>query len=184
MNSWKIILATILIFGAGVITGGMLVNHVNQTNLADSSRTAPIISLLSTNIASTNSLAHQPMVGMEQRRLEFMGKVSKDLDLSSEQKNRIETIIHQQQDEIRKIWDPVWESISPRLREQMTNAHNQIVAQLTPEQRLKFEELMKRSPPRRDDSTNRPPKKVSAPLDSQSKSNIVAPLGTPPSQNP
>ena len=28
MNSWKIILAAMIIFGAGVITGGLLVNHV------------------------------------------------------------------------------------------------------------------------------------------------------------
>ena len=30
MNSWKIILAAVVIFGAGVITGGLLVNHVKN----------------------------------------------------------------------------------------------------------------------------------------------------------
>ena len=29
MNSWKIILATVVIFGAGVLTGGLLVNCVH-----------------------------------------------------------------------------------------------------------------------------------------------------------
>jgi len=28
VNNWKVILATIVIFGAGVVTGGLLVSHV------------------------------------------------------------------------------------------------------------------------------------------------------------
>lgn len=32
MNSWKVILATIVIYGAGVMTGGLLVNHVDHQN--------------------------------------------------------------------------------------------------------------------------------------------------------
>ena len=28
MNSWKIILATVIIFGAGVVVGGLLVQHI------------------------------------------------------------------------------------------------------------------------------------------------------------
>jgi len=182
VNSWKIILATIVIFGVGVITGGLLVNHVNQTNAADSSKTTLAANVPAVNVVSNQPPRREALVGMEQRRLEFMGKVSHELNLSPQQKTNIDTIIHDQQEQIKKIWEPVWESISPKLREQMTNAHEQIVAELTPEQRQKFEELMKRPPPKKD--TNQPPKKVTIPGDTQSKSNIVAPLGAPAPQNP
>ena len=33
MNSWKVILATLVIFGAGVVTGGLLVSYAVHTNL-------------------------------------------------------------------------------------------------------------------------------------------------------
>jgi len=180
MNSWKIILATIVIFGVGVITGGMLVYHVNQSK-ADDSKT------VLANSAAPSVVTNQPprresMVGMEQRRLEFMGKVSHELNLSPEQKTNIDTIVHDQQEQIKKIWEPVWESISPKLREQMTNAHDQIIAELTPEQRLKFEDLMKHPPAKKD--TNQPPRKVTPESDSQGKSNIVASPTAPAPQNP
>ena len=32
MNNWKVIFATVVIFGAGVITGGLLVNYVNYSH--------------------------------------------------------------------------------------------------------------------------------------------------------
>lgn len=32
MNSWKIILATVVIFGCGVVTGGLLVNYVERAH--------------------------------------------------------------------------------------------------------------------------------------------------------
>ncbi len=34
MNSWKVILATVVIFGAGVLTGGLLVNYVEREHRA------------------------------------------------------------------------------------------------------------------------------------------------------
>ena len=33
MNSWKVILAAVVIFGAGVLTGGLLVNYVDHSLL-------------------------------------------------------------------------------------------------------------------------------------------------------
>ena len=176
MNSWKIILATIVIFGVGVITGGLLVNHVDQSK-TDDSKTV-LANSPSTSVVTNQPPRRESMVGMEQRRLEFMGKVSHELNLSPEQKTNIDTIVHDQQEQIKKIWEPVWEAISPKLREQMTNAHDEIVAELTPEQRLKFEDLMKHPPTKKD--TNQAPHKATPESDSQGKSNIVA----TPSQNP
>ena len=33
MNSWKVILAAVVIFGAGVLTGGLLVDYVDHSPL-------------------------------------------------------------------------------------------------------------------------------------------------------
>ena len=38
MNSWKVILAAVVIFGAGVLTGGLLVNYVEPSHPRDIQR--------------------------------------------------------------------------------------------------------------------------------------------------
>ena len=41
MNSWKVILATVVIFGAGVMTGGLLVNYVDHSHHPATTRPKP-----------------------------------------------------------------------------------------------------------------------------------------------
>jgi hypothetical protein len=139
VNSWKVILATMVIFGTGVITGGLLVKN-----------TAPTTARRPAAANRTN----QPPVNVSPQqllRLEFLRSVRKDLDLSPEQHERIEKIIHEGQEQTRKLWD----SVAPDMRKELQSVHEKIRAELSPEQRRKFELLIK-NPPRPNNPENNP----------------------------
>ena len=133
MNSWKIILATIVIFGTGVITGGLLVNHVDRGHFH---RPGP-----GANAASKRG--EFPPPSPEQRRLEFIRNISRRLNLTPKQREHIEAILHESQEHTRKIWL----QIAPEMRAEMARVREKIRAELTPAQRQRFEELVRR--PRR-----------------------------------
>ena len=80
MNSWKVILATLVIFGAGVMTGGLLVNYAVHTNLV-----LPAPKPIPVTIQGTN-----PWL---QRARELLRRMDRELDLTPEQHQRIEKLI-------------------------------------------------------------------------------------------
>jgi hypothetical protein len=131
VNSWKVILATMVIFGAGVITGGLLVRHV-----------ATPVKLRPPRLFSGNTNAPAANVTPAQlQRIEFLVRANRELDLSTEQRERIEKILRDGQERSRKIW----ESVAPDMRKELQSVREKIRAELSPEQRHKFEELMKRT---------------------------------------
>jgi len=147
VNSWKVILATVIIFGAGVVTGGLLVSYVMHPKVH------PLF---------TNSDDHAQAGGHESLHprppemwsKEFVQKLDDALKLTPEQRDVIEKIIADGQEKNHEIWT----NITPQIRKVMQDARQQIREQLTPDQRRKFEELLKqfrqqhRPPP-----TNAPP---------------------------
>jgi hypothetical protein len=174
VNYWKVILATMVIFGTGVITGGLLVK-----NTATGPGRRP---------AGANKTNQAPVAVSPQQllRLEFLKTVRKDLDLSPEQHERIEKIIHEGQDKSRKLW----ESVAPDLRKELQSVHEKIRAELSPEQRRRFEQLLKNAP-RPNNPDNNPQLrerfKQGNPADSQNNpggSSKPRRDKTPPSENP
>jgi hypothetical protein len=125
VNSWKVILATVVIFGAGVLTGAL----VTQYTLLNAPR--------------------QPRAGLGFRagefgspggmRLEFLRKIQRELDLNRQQQERIDALLRQSQERTRKIMEP----IGPQLRQELQHAKAEFREVLTAPQQERFDQLLK-----------------------------------------
>lgn len=143
MNFWKIILATVVIFGAGVMTGGLLVNYVERGHPGDHRPPAG-------NHDSDLPMPHSGMLNKS-----FAQQLDDALHLTPEQRKAIEKIIADGQQRNHDLW----KLASPQFRAVMQDTHQKIREQLNPDQRKQFEKLLKQfHPPRRPpNSTNAPP---------------------------
>jgi len=135
VNSWKVIFATIVIFGAGVITGGLLVNHVQHP----SSRKADDL---------------PQILRPEMFSKQFIQQLDDKLNLTKDQREQIQKIIAQGQQNIHDLW----KIIGSQFRSDLQDTRQQIKEVLTPEQRKQFELLMKQQHQmRHPQETNAPP---------------------------
>lgn len=121
MNPWRVILATVVIFGAGVLTGAAVAN-INQKQRP---KPAPA--------AARGPLPPFPFNTVQKR--DYLGKLDRQLELTQEQYESIEEILLQGNERIRTVWDP----IAPKMREELRKMRERIRAELTPEQLKKFE---------------------------------------------
>ncbi len=129
MKIWKAILATLVIFSAGAIAGGMWIKM-----LAPSGPPAKAV----------------PPIHSQQR---FQEKLKRELQLTADQTNRIDKIFHESNARIKILWDLV----GPEMQKERQEVHESIRAILGSEQREKFEQLLKqphRSDPRRSPRPN------------------------------
>jgi len=149
VNAWKIILATIVIFAAGVFTGGFLVNCIDHSHHAHH---RPEIH------AEVSPLPEPPLV--RQMNKDFLKKLDDKLQLSPEQHSKIEKIIATGQDRNHELWT----NVAPKMRAVMMDVNHQIKEQLSADQQKDFEELLKQFHPPRKQNTNVPA--VSAPTSS------------------
>jgi len=125
VNTWKVILATILIFGSGVVTGGLLVRRSDHLVTPPHGR-LPVAAGLQP--ASAGGF-----------RLEFLRRAQKELALTGEQRERVEKIFSQSQERTKELMEPV----APLLREELERAKLEFREVLTPAQRTRFDELLK-----------------------------------------
>jgi hypothetical protein len=150
MNSWKIILAIVVIFGAGVITGALMVHPV------DHSAYRPPENIQrpkeSREQAEAPPLPEPPIV--RQMNKDFLKKLDNKLKLSPEQHSKIEKIIAEGQERNHEIWRT---NAGPLMRAVMVDVTRQIRGQLRPEQQKDFEELLKKFHPPHRQNTNAPP---------------------------
>lgn len=123
MNTWKVILATMVIFAAGVVTGGMLTWRIQRMN----ARPRPAARL------------GQP-ISPGGQRLEFLRRAQRELDLTPEQRQRVDAILKESQERTHKLMEPV----APQLRQEIERTKQEFREQLTPAQQAKFDELIKR----------------------------------------
>ena len=132
MSPWKVILATVIIFAAGVITGGVLVSRVQRSD-----RPGPMPRF---------ALPHQESVPTPWFvRREFLDRMDRHLNLSGEQYEQIAHILQQSQERTRKIMGRV----NPEVQDELRHVRREIRSQLTPEQAKKFEELQRTMRPPR-----------------------------------
>jgi hypothetical protein len=130
VNNWKVIFATAVIFGAGVLTGGLLVNYVQHSNLKPPRKAPPAADVRS---AGTNSPARAADYARprppEILSKQFLQQLDASLFLKPDQHEAIEKIITEGQNQMRK---------------NVQDARLEIREILTPDQRNQFDELVKR----------------------------------------
>jgi len=149
VNTWKAILAALVIFGAGLGTGAVL----SKAFVKPASVPTVVAPVRPVN-SHTNSLPLEHL-----RRLELMQRVQKDLDLTPEQREHIEKIIGDGQEHIKELW----EEVAPDIHDELQDIKKKLCAELSPEQLKRFDELMKQRPRKPAPAlTNAPPAATSA----------------------
>lgn len=153
MNYWKVILATVVIFGAGVFTGDLLVNCIDHPHSKNPHRLQPNGD---TRPPENREHIETPLPpeppSVRQMNKDFLKKLDDKLQLSSEQHSKIEKIIADGQERNHEIWRT---NAGPLMRAVMMDVNRQIREQLSADQQKQFEELMRRVP-RRQNPTNAP----------------------------
>ena len=134
MNNWKVIptivLATVLIFGAGVFSGGILVNlvkpaHGGKNSHLEMEAAGHSVSLMPTN-AATKPNARLPEIFSRS----FLQRLDEELRLTPDEHEAIQKIISDGQNLMRKV---------------VQDSRLEIRERLTPEQRKQFDNLVKRA---------------------------------------
>ena len=128
MSPWKVILATMVIFICGVTTGAIL----TRTMLP---RTESALAFLP---PPARTLA-PPILQMQ--RSAFFKVLDTQLELTGYQRDQIGKIMKASQERTQ----PIWDQITPKMNDELKNVREEIRAVLTPEQRKKFVELLKRN---------------------------------------
>jgi len=148
VKSWQVIFATLVIFGAGVVTGGVLVSYSDRmqhrwVRIHNNIKNEDPRSILSGNRNSRDPERFPQPVNIPQHgglRTNFVEKLHRDLKLSAEQHQRIEKIVAESQERTKELWKQAGQPI----RNEVQETKEKIRAELTPEQRQRFEELTQR----------------------------------------
>ncbi len=128
MSVWKVILATLVIFAAGFLVGGLVVNKTTPT--------APAAA------KPGGTLSGNP----GQFRLQALQhRMDRELNLTPEQDAQIHQIIADSQERVGTVWKPVAQQIGKETQD----ACDQIRDVLTDEQKAKFDALSKERPDER-----------------------------------
>ncbi len=128
MNNWKVIFATVVIFGAGVITGGLLVNYVHNSRPKTVHKPMAEMHAPATNQVVRPPDAPKPHAPEILSR-QLLQRLQDELQLAPEQNAAIQKIISEGQNRIRKV---------------IQDSRLEIRAVLTPDQQQQFDDLMKR----------------------------------------
>jgi Spy/CpxP family protein refolding chaperone len=126
VKPWKVILAAIVIFAAGAMVGTALTRKAPR---AGGPRAA------NTNVVS---IPPAPPNFMAQR-LEFLRLAERQLELTPEQRAKVEQIMNDSRQRTRQIM----EKLTPELREELKQTTLAIRETLSREQREKFDRLMR-----------------------------------------
>jgi hypothetical protein len=117
----KVIIAALVIFASGLVTGALA--HRIYTQPARSPQ--------------VNSPA--PWVPSPPHRDDLLARMERKLNLTPEQKSRIEQIFQESHERMQKIWEPV----HPLARQEFQRVREEIRAELNPEQQQKYEEVFR-----------------------------------------
>jgi Spy/CpxP family protein refolding chaperone len=125
-----------VIFACGVITGAMLTRMMVP-------KTEPSLAALSEPAqAPAPALTRMPAPPLfPLQRTNFLRVLDKQLDLTAAQKDQIGKIMKASQDRTQ----PLWNKIAPQMSEEIKSVREEIRGVLTPEQRKKFAELLRRN---------------------------------------
>ena len=142
VNTWKIVLAALAIFAAGVITGGITVGvtgkivHPNQPGKYRFTYTNGFPNW--GGAIGTN----QPVRGPGSMRLMQVHTALQLIPLTPAQKERTDFLVR----ETEQILRETWESTAPKMQREVRTLENRIADGLPPEERQAFRDLMKKRP--------------------------------------
>jgi hypothetical protein len=133
VNNWKVILATVVIFGAGVITGSLVLHCVQRCASKEECVTPAMATGGQVPLAPPATPPGHPAENGKPRLPEAMNKqflqrLDEELHLSPAQHKAIQKIIAEGQHQIRKV---------------IHDQRLEIREELTPAQRKQFDELVK-----------------------------------------
>lgn len=158
MNTWKVILATLVIFGTGVVTGGLLVTHndrvkrrqiwmMEQSEKNRQPRPGGREPGTPVQRAGSNHVTEPPVrqQGLlpSMLRNDLLMRIENRIQLTPGQREKIQDILREGQETTSRIMEPV----QGELQNQVRATRNRIREVLTTEQQPRFDELM--SPQRR-----------------------------------
>ena len=145
MSIWRIILATVVIFGAGIVTGTLLMRQAQPAALHAPESFLPGGPLH----PGGGGPNHEPprfawMAGMPPRGSSkaFLERLDAELKLTDTQREHIKKILDDGQDRTRECW----KEIEPQVRKEIHDTSEKIRAELTPDQQAKFADLFKPKP--------------------------------------
>ncbi|MBL9171265.1 MAG: hypothetical protein JNN07_26265 [Verrucomicrobiales bacterium] len=122
ITNWKVIVATMVIFCTGFFAGVLFPRHVKSTS------------------SSPQSTSAQSFPLPNERRIEALRRFTQDLQLTEEQRQKIEAHISESQDRTRVLWDLV----GPEVQDEFKRLRGAVVQELTSSQRRQFEERSRR----------------------------------------
>jgi isopentenyl diphosphate isomerase/L-lactate dehydrogenase-like FMN-dependent dehydrogenase len=125
VNGWKVILATMVIFGTGVVTGGLLVRSVERSREHRPQRAGAAI--------RPGQLSAAGLM-----RIELLRRLERELELTAEQRASVDRILRGGQDRMKKLM----QTVEPRRREEYRKTVEEFRAVLTPEQRKRLDTLL------------------------------------------
>jgi hypothetical protein len=150
VKSYQLIIAALVIFLAGMVAGGAVAGLRTKARAQSEKARAE---------RTRRELALSPMGS----RLEFLRRVQKEIDLTPEQRTRIEGFVQEAQERFRHLWEPV----APQVRTEFEALRKRIRAELSPAQQERFDQLIKERSRRPEDrerrgakDTNRPPREA------------------------
>ena len=153
MKNWQVIFATLVIFGAGVVTGGVLViysdraqHHFSRQHKNENPRLLPLVGNPNPREEKFPQPINLPPHGG--LRTNFVEKLQNDLKLTPEQHRRIEKIVAESQERTKELWKQAGQPF----RKEVQDTKEKIRSELTPQQREKFEEMTQRLPRLPDES--------------------------------
>lgn len=117
MKVWKVILAAVVIFCAGVVTGGLTVKFELRPSLTPK---------------PSSSLSGQRPRG------DLATRMQRELSLTPSQRVQVDSLLGESKERTKKIWESA--------NEEHRKVQENVRAVLTPDQQKKFEESFKRGP--------------------------------------
>ena len=134
-----------VIFGTGVVTGGLLVRHAGPGRDRRPQRATGAIHATQTSPAGV-------------MRIEFLRQVERELALTPEQHEPVEKVLKEGQERMKKLM----ETVEPRRREEYKKTMEEFRTVLTPAQQKRFDNLLKQQQQRaREQRKAAPPKERS-----------------------
>jgi DNA-binding MarR family transcriptional regulator len=137
VNAWKAIFAALVIFCAGVVTGGVAGKFLKR----------PPVPL---RLPAGETVGPGWM-----QRMEFVKRTERQLDLTPAQRERVAQILKDGQEHMKQLWEP----IAPHAREEAQRVRERILAELNPKQQKKFEQLTKPRSRAKEEAAHENPRK-------------------------
>lgn len=135
MREWKIVVAALVIFGAGVVTGGLTVRLARSVSF----RQPMVVGSVQEPMGGTGPRAPKSNLLMrhEVQMRDLMRRMDQRLDLTPQQRSRIEGLVADTQRRMQQILSET----APRTRDEIRELHHRIRSELTLEQRREYDRL-------------------------------------------